>query len=144
MPLCLALNIRPGRRRVSFADSMTPRYPWWSTPFFVLLGAGFLIAALGGPEAVIGLRFEPYVLFTAGALAVSGAVLELGLQWRWPGRVGVNPNVFVGLLVLGLVAAGIARSGPPLMRAVIFGLYGGLSVAAALGLQWEMHRRPPS
>lgn len=136
--------------------SAPPRYPGWATPVGALISLGFLIAAVGGPGAVLGLNVSASVLTVAMASAVVAAGAMVILERRSYSRrrnpqakrkhkAGNRTNsVWVlGAILLTVLALRLVVSTSPFVAAVIFGLFGGAGLAASAGLQWENRHPPP-
>ncbi len=136
--------------------SAPPRYPGWATPVGVVLSLGFLVAAVGGPGPVLSLNVSASVLAVAIASAVVAVAAVLVLERRsYSRRRNPQPNRkkkagnrtnsgwILGAILLTVVVLRMVVSTSPFVAAIIWGLLGGASMAAAAGFQWENRHPPP-
>ncbi len=141
----------------STRDPSAPRrYSRWATPVLALISLGFLIAAVGGPGAVLSLNVAASVLTVAIASAVVAVGAVLVLERRsYSRRLNsqanrkhkaanrTNSGWVLGAILLTVLVLRMVVSTSPFVAAVIFGLFGGAGLAASAGLQWENRHPPP-
>jgi MFS family permease len=132
------------------------KYPWWVTPGYALGGVVFAVVALGGPGAILSGAFTHHVGLAAASSLIAGVLAMVVLEW-WSRRIvpptGLHAVHKRGRLRLGVVAVLIvvgitalqtaSESQSGVLRAIVFGLFGGIALGFAVVAPFDERPGPP-
>ncbi|HXN90030.1 MAG TPA: hypothetical protein VN906_00950 [Candidatus Sulfotelmatobacter sp.] len=137
--------------------SLRTKYPWWAAPFSALLGAGCVVASLGGPDALLNWRVGVNTLVVTAASIALGIALTVVLTWWRDYRrrgYGAGRRVtttrgrtnwgLLGAIVLAVLALRTLTEAVPVVGTVIFGVLAGTSLASSVLFLWEARYPPPA
>jgi hypothetical protein len=131
-------------------------YPWWAAPLTALIGAGFVVASLGGPDPVLNWRVSATTLVIAAASIALGTAVTVVLAWRLDYRRRRSASArrvtatrgrtnlgLLGAIVLAVLAFRTLIGAVPVVGIVIFGVLAGASLASSVLFIWEARYPPP-
>jgi hypothetical protein len=136
--------------------ALRTRYPWWAAPLSALLGVGFAVASVGGPESLLNWRVSVTTLLVAAASIAIGTGVIVVLTWRLDYRrrgYGAGRRVtatkgrtnlgLLGAIVLAALAFRTLMEAVPVVGTVTFGVLAGASLVSSVLFLWEA-RYPPA
>jgi hypothetical protein len=106
-----------------------------------LIGLFTLGAALGGPDAVFKISFSREAVLAASISAAIGLAFVLWILWR-PLNIAasLHSGIGLGVTVGSTLVLRQVMSDAPVVGSIIFGVLGGMCVAAAV-LPARLHPR---